>query len=208
MYAVLQALPMLACDAPSLKYTQGCEYFLCEPPRSGVPWADPAKAHAVQRNWYKLEGTGGVVSLPSDVIEHGVEGIYRRSHCWIMAEQWSASNPLLNAALHEKEAMDSENQPDVPDIGPPRTHFGGPLPAPPSPGAMLRPNSRSSSPSRESKRLSSLNFGLEALPLPAGVTPDGSAPVERPGSSHNVDSSKTFDAILADVNKGKGKKKR
>jgi hypothetical protein len=101
IYAVIQALPLLACDAPGLKHTQGVEYFLCEPPRSGVPWADPEKAGSVRRHWYAVGDAGGVVSLPSDVIEHGVEGIYRRSHCWQMAENWTLSNPILNSALHE-----------------------------------------------------------------------------------------------------------
>jgi len=211
MYAVLQALPMLAGDAPGLKHTQGVEYFLCEPPRSGVPWADPEKAAAGKRNWYSVGDAGGVVSLPSDVVEHGVEGIYRRSHCWQMAELWTAANPILNSALHEQEASNAH---DLSGVGP-----GGHIPAvpgglrapSPSPG-MLQVGKREQSPrgqSYNSKRNSSLMIGLEALPLPQGVTPDGSAPVERPRSAHNVDASRTFDAILADVgqNGKKGKKK-
>ncbi|KAF2726060.1 hypothetical protein K431DRAFT_280090 [Polychaeton citri CBS 116435] len=200
MYVVLQALPMLACDAPSLKWTKGCEYFLCEPPRSGVPWASPEAAQGTKRNWYSVGDAGGVVSLPSDVIEHGVEGIYRRSHCWQMAEKWSADNPILNAALHEQEgqAVGGASYTAAPGLD---------LPPPPvMPGASLRPGSAGSN--RSSKRLSTLNLGLEALPLPQGVTPDRSAPFERPRSSHNVDSAKTFDAILGGIAQDKkGKKK-
>ena len=208
MYVVFQALPMLACDAPRLKYTQGVEYFLCEPPRSGVPWADPEKAAAGKRSWYAVGDAGGVVSLPSDVVEHGVEGIYRRSHCWQMAEAWTASNPIMNSALHEQEASNAQGLAGINANGRADSMPGG-LHAPsPAPG-FLPPGSRGSSPSRNSKRLSSLGVGLEALPLPAGVTPDGSVPTgtERPKSQHQVDSNRTFDSILADVNQGKKKKR-
>ena len=223
MYVVLQALPMLACDAPGLKWTRGVEYFLCEPPRSGVPWANPnaagpgvAAAAGGGRTWFSVGEGGGVVSLPSDLVEHGVEGIYRRSHCWVMAEKWTQENPILNEALHEQEAINasaaSYNKPLSPES----------LPAPPSTNSLLNPNSRASSPSRNSNRNSSLGIGLEALPLPMGVTPDGSAPRDfspvgvrpgtpgsgRPVSTHNVDSNKTFDAILASVDTGKKGRKR
>ena len=107
---VLQALPMLALDAPGLKWTQGVEYFLCEPPRGGVPWANgnaQVAGAGSGRTWFSISESGGVVNLPSDIVEHGVEGIYRRSHCWVMAEHWTAQNPILNSALHEQEAMNA-----------------------------------------------------------------------------------------------------
>lgn len=209
LYAVIQALPLLACDAPGLKHTQGVEYFLCEPPRSGVPWADPEKAAPARRNWYAVGDAGGVVSLPSDVVEHGVEGVYRRSHAWQMAEAWTAANPILNTALHEANASGAAppvQNPSVPASIPPP---GSPLRAPsPGPG-LLAPGSRSSSPAA-SKRASFISVGLEALPLPAGVAPDGqravSGSAERPRSAHVVDSSKTFDSILGDTGKTKKKK--
>ncbi|EME85441.1 uncharacterized protein MYCFIDRAFT_72378 [Pseudocercospora fijiensis CIRAD86] len=200
MYVVMQALPMLAIDAPGLKWTKAVEYFLCEAPRSGVPWADPnaAGAGAGRRTWFSVGGAGGgVVSLPADLVEHGVEGIYRRSHCWVMAERWCAANPILSDALHMQQSTGGADQNDPG------------LPAPPSGNDLLRPDSRTSN--RSSKRLSSLSLGLEALPLPQGVTPDGSAPstLERPRTpAHSVDTSKTFDSILADVNTGKGRKKK
>ncbi|KAK4631434.1 hypothetical protein CLAFUW4_03545 [Fulvia fulva] len=207
MYTVLQALPMLACDAPGLKWTKAVEYFLCEPPRSGVPWANPnaAGAGGNRRTWFSVGGEGGgVVSLPSDIVEHGVEGIYRRSHCWEMAEKWCASNPILSAALNMQQQSNTGAE------------YDDPLPAPPSGNDLLRPDSRTSNrsgTSRASKRYSSFGLGLEALPLPAGVTPDGSAPspMERPRTpAHSVDTSKTFDSILGgtDVKNAKGKKKK
>ena len=211
MYVVLQALPMLACDAPGIKHTKGVEYFLCEPPRSGVPWANAHAAGAAGgkgsgRTWFSVGESGGVVSLPSDVVEHGVEGIYRRSHCWVMAEQWSASNPIMNSALHEQEAINALQS----------AHLGDGLPPPPLPseGGLRRPGSRPSSPMgrTSTNRNSTFGIGLEALPLPAGVTPDGRpaspGPGGRPGSVHSVDASKTFDAILADVGNQKKVKKK
>ena len=91
LYAVMQSLPLLSVDAPNVRFSHGVEYFLCEPPRSGVPWANPdaIRAHGrVSRTWFGVQG-GGVVSLPSDLVEHGVEGVYRRSHCWTRAREWS-----------------------------------------------------------------------------------------------------------------------
>ena len=244
MYVVLQALPMLAVDAPSLKWTKGVEYFLCEPPRSGVPWANPNASGGAGlagagggRTWFSVGEGGGVVSLPSDIVEHGVEGIYRRSHCWVMAEKWTRENPIMNSALHEQETINTS----LP--GSARTSADG-LPAPPLSNSLLSPDSGAGSrpSSRQSKRNSSLGIGLEALPLPVGVTPDGSAPTgyapawapgqspsgyrtnspgspgglrsgtptrERPKSTHAVDASKTFDAILASVGQdGSGGKKK
>lgn len=283
MYVVLQALPMLACDAPGIKHTKGVEYFLCEPPRSGVPWAQPAAGAQGGfggglggRRWFSVGEGGGVVSLPSDVVEHGVEGIYRRSHCWQMAERWSAANPILNSALHEQEAINASQSAalgnDAQSSSQSQSHSSGggggnaraslasnstyphhptpppqqyqqqqqqqhqqyqqyqqyqqPFPPPPRPNSFLAPGSRSSSPANSlradhlggntSKRHSYMGLGLEALPLPAGVSPDGRSsspgygrrPVSQGGYEHVVDSTKTFDAILGQQagKKGKGKK--
>jgi len=122
IYVVLQALPMLACDAPGLQWTKGVEYFLCEPPRKGVPWASPNNANAsaasltalgsstapsapggVGRTWFSVGAGQNIVSLPADVVEHGVEGIFRRSHCWTMAEKWTQGDSAMYSALHEQE---------------------------------------------------------------------------------------------------------
>lgn len=168
LYAVLQALPMLVIDAPGIKWTSRVEYFLCEPPRSGVPWAR-SEERGLHRNWYNVAG-GGVVSLPSDVIEHGIEGVYRRSHCWEMAERWSAEAGILPGTISES--------------------LGEPLPPPPGMGSsagLLSPGSNRSSP-----RNSVINLGLESLPIPQGVAPPSSSV----GSATEVDKSKTFDAIL------------
>ncbi|KAF2469870.1 uncharacterized protein BDR25DRAFT_343534 [Lindgomyces ingoldianus] len=186
LYAVLQSLPMLAVDAPGVRFADGVEYFLCEPPKSGVPWGRDDTNQT--RTWFGVAGGSQVVNLPAHIVEHGVEGIYRRSHCWKMADVWSQNDAVLNAAVHE--SMDA-----------------APLPPPPS---LLTPNSavRSRSQSPDRRRESVMNLGLEALPLPAGVAP-ASSPAMRPKSSN--DPNKTFDAILSSSNlpeQKNGKKKK
>lgn len=177
IYAVIQSLPMLVIDAPGVRFTEGVEYFLCEVPRSGVPWAREDTTRA--RTWFGVAGGAQVVSLPTDVVEHGVEGVFRRSHCWKRAQQWAANDTLLNAAMQEMSVN------------------AGPLPPPPG---LLDPSdaalrSRSHSPSSDRKRESVMNLGLEALPLPPGVAPPtAGSPLLRPASSS--DPNKTFDAIL------------
>jgi len=174
LYAVIQSLPMLVVDAPGVRFTEGVEYFLCQVPRSGVPWGREDTARA--RTWFGVGGGAQVVSLPTDIVEHGVEGIFRRSHCWKRAQQWAANDTLLNAAMQELSTN------------------AAPLPPPPGlldPSAVGGDRSRSHSPRRESV----MNFGLEALPLPPGVAPpSANSPSIRPASSS--DPSKTFDAIL------------
>ncbi|USP80234.1 hypothetical protein yc1106_07508 [Curvularia clavata] len=176
LYAVIQSLPMLVVDAPGVRYTEGVEYFLCEVPRSGVPWAREDTTRT--RTWFGVAGGAQVVSLPADIVEHGVEGVFRRSHCWKKAQIWAADDTLLNAAMQELNGHASL--------------------LPPPPG-LLDPSAasirnRSQSPDR--RRESVMNLGLEALPLPPGVAPPIStgSPVGRPESSS--DPSKTFDAIL------------
>ena len=181
MYAVLQCLPMVVVDAPGVRCADGVEYFLCEPPRSGVPWArdDTAK----QRTWFGVAGGSHVVHLPADVVEHGVDGIYRRSHCWKMAEQWTHALPGASPAVAAPPAA-------VPATMP----ASGP--------GLLHPNAaRGASPHR--KRESVVDLGLEALPLPAGVALD--TPASRPVSRN--DPSKTFDAILQSADLGRKAKR-
>lgn len=175
LYAVIQSLPMLVVDAPGIRFTEGVEYFLCEVPRSGVPWGREDTTRT--RTWFGVAGGAQVVSLPTDIVENGVEGVFRRSHCWKKAQQWAAKDTLLSAAMQELNAN------------------AAPLPPPPGlldPSAAAHP-SRSNSPDR--RRESVMNLGLEALPLPPGVAPpSANSPMLRPASSS--DPNKTFDAIL------------
>ena len=238
LYVVLQALPMLACDAPSLKYTHAVEYFLCAAPRSGVPWANPNVAAAAGRQtWFSVGEGGGVVQLPSDVVEHGIEGVYRRSHCWIAAEKWSQVNPAMNSAFHEQEALNlakSQKRTNTMNTMASTAASEG-LPAPPSSASLLAPTPRNRPVSNINNRHSMIGLNLEALPLPHGVTPDGSIPANympspvgtpgsefpgsaggmpgppggtRPKSVYVADASKTFDSILGSQDTGKKGKKR
>lgn len=176
IYAVLQSLPMLVIDAPGVRFTEGVEYFLCEPPRSGVPWAREDTTRT--RTWFGVAGGSQVVSLPTDIVEHGVEGVFRRSHAWNMAAKWSVNDTMISAAVRET------------------MH---PAPLPPPPGMHLASEdatrSRSNSPTRDRRRESVMNLGLEALPMPAGVGPMTKNLAVRPATSN--DPTKTFDAILS-----------
>lgn len=202
LYAILNSLPMLVVDAPGVRFTDKVEYFLCLVPRSDTPWLND-DARPIQRNWYGIAGSSGVVSLPADVVENGVEGIYRRSHAWRMAEKWSQHSGLLDAQV--QELLDHPSgPPDLADLAPP------PSIAPSEPA--LRPRSlRADSPGAagRGKRESVMMLGLEALPVPAGVSPAG-APASRSASGSQATKA-TFDDILGgmpakDTGKKKGKK--
>ncbi|KAK2771646.1 hypothetical protein FQN52_005036 [Onygenales sp. PD_12] len=199
MYAVLQSLPMVVVDAPEVRFTTGVEYFLCVPPRGGAPWCrDDA---ATNRSWFGVAGGSGVVSLPSDVVANGVEGVYRRSHCWQVAMEWADQRDIESSVM----LGDPEQYPPHPQGPPPPPPLSStgsssdrqptplltpgshtppiislPIPREHSPGRMMRAGNRAS-----------IHMGLEALPLPASVLPLD--PPMRP-ASHNPTMS--FDDIL------------
>ena len=159
MYAVLQSLPLVVIDAPDVKWTEGVEYFLCEVPKGSAPWYQDDKNRKM--GWYGIVGGTGVVSLPAELVEHGVVGIYRRSHCWASAVKWIG--PSTSDSLGEcDEAVDGDSVPDLKPLSP------------------KLPDSLSKIPTRQKQR-GSIHLGLEALPLPPGVRPSGS----RPTSTHN-----------------------
>ena len=97
MYAVLQSLPMVVVDAPEVKFTEGIEYFLCVPPRGGLPWCrDDINGG---RSWFGVAGGTGLVNLPADIVAYGVEGVYRRSHCWQVASKWADQHQMLSSVM-------------------------------------------------------------------------------------------------------------
>ena len=175
MYVVLQSLPLVVVDAPGLRYTEGVEYFLCEVPKGAVPWN--VEDGGLKKAWYGVTGGSGLVSLPADVVDHGVEGIYQRSHCWQVAEIWTSGG----------------EQGGYPPR--PSSMGGDPLLLPPlDPDAVLR--SRSSSPDRAS----SVRLGLEALPLPAGVMPYNLS-----HANTTFDPTKSFEAMLGPASSPKAR---
>lgn len=189
MYAVLQSLPLVVIDAPGIKYTDGVEYFLCEVPKGTAPWCSDDSTR--NRSWYGIAGGTGVVSLPSELVEHGVEGIYRRSHCWTSAEKWLPDEVAMNSTTIDDDDIINNYPLDTPE-----SELGTPtLQLPPE----LPDDSRCSSPSVNSHR-NSIYLGLEALPLPAGVAPSGA----KHSAIHNPQ--KSFEDILGPV-KPKSKKK-
>jgi hypothetical protein len=190
LYAVIQALPLTVTDAPDLIYTDGVEYFLCEVPLGGLPWTEDGSGPKM--SWYGIQGGTGVVSLPSDVVNYGVEATYRRSHCWTVAEKW------LSGEDDEEEAEALQASELSPLSPPPGFNGGGELSLRPS--ARQRDRSSNDSPisgltpshhrsrSRQSLR-NSISLGLERLPIPTGEEPHyvpASGYGSRPSSSHGA----------------------
>lgn len=189
LYAVLQALPLVVVDAPGLKYTAGAEYFLCEVPKGAAPWI--TEHYNRKQSWYGIIGGAGLVSLPADVVDYGVDGIYRRSHCWQAADQWAGYNDRVEEQVQEVEEQVQEAEDPYEDLKPP-----------PLPMSYEKPSSRPSSPGPRRNQRDSVHLGLEALPLPPNVAPTGS----RPTSTH--DPLKSFSDILGAANVQGGKKKK
>ncbi|KAI1814606.1 hypothetical protein GGS20DRAFT_547656 [Poronia punctata] len=166
LYVIIQSLPMLVVDAPGLKYTEGVEYFLCQPVKGSPPWIEDAPA--VRKRWYEVAGGGGLVELSEDAVQFGIEGVYHRSHCWLAAKRWehgdlSGPPPPLDEGLSPLGAP----QPVFQDMDPavsssphlmPRSE--SPLNGPP--GHAIR--SRGTSPAGGYR--SSIALGLEPVSLP------------------------------------------
>ncbi|KAK4231711.1 hypothetical protein QBC38DRAFT_353982 [Podospora fimiseda] len=91
LYVTIQSLPMLVVDAPGLHFTEGVEYFLCEPPQGNLPWVEDAGE--VRKMWYQTADQN-IVELSADVVLFSSEGIYMRSHCWLAGKEWEQN--LLN----------------------------------------------------------------------------------------------------------------
>lgn len=209
LYAVIQSLPMLVVDVPDVRFTDAVEYFLCIAPRGGAPWIHNDSKTA--RSWFGVAGGAGVVSLPSDVVINGVEGVYRRSHCWQVAEQWAEVGalieppPMVEDAYEENDSTISSpyqaQQSSAGSSSDPQPPVSMSLPGGLTPPPAI-PRTRSPGAGTRSEHRHSIYPGLEALPLPAGIAPI--EPPARPVSHFNPNMS--FDDILREVPK-KDKKK-
>lgn len=182
IYAVLQALPLVTVDGPQLQHSQGVEYFLCESPRFGVPWAREEALREVSRTG--IARAGGIARLPADVFHHGAEGIYFRSHCWKVAERWSAENAVLGSELLSQHHLDVQELETPTIVG------------------VQEPTIRSGSPAHDAENQQAVGLGLN-LPSALSVNQPRSA---RPVSVY--DPTLTFDSILGGTTSGSGKKKR
>ena len=191
LYSALQSLPMLAVDAPDLQYTDGVGYFLCQPAIGNLPWME--EVDAVRREWYGVAQSGGVVNLPSDIINHGVEGVYRRSHCWTMADKWLAGS--FDSSARPSSLSEHQLPPprSLSPLAPPPGFGGGELGVRPSArSGEARPRPRNSglivtddqrSRSRTSQR-ASVALGLERLSIPSGF--DTPTSMGSPGGSRRA----------------------
>lgn len=205
LYAVLQSLPMTAVDARDLGFTDGCEYFLFASPRGGKPWM--REDTLTSRTWYNVKSAGTTVSLSADVLDHAPEGIYRRSHCWLIAEQWLADAGLVpqpeiqSQQPVEDQSPQSYHQP-YQNYSPIQSatpqHFS------PTHSPMIRPmtpiDGGRASPLPKSSSYTNLQMNLEQVAAPTKGP--------RPVSQYNP--SITFDSILGpnEAPAGKSEKKK
>ncbi|KAI1636589.1 hypothetical protein F4809DRAFT_608797 [Biscogniauxia mediterranea] len=182
LYVVIQSLPMLVVDAPGLKFTEGVEYFLCQPPKGSPPWMEDAPS--VRKRWYEVAGGGGLVELSEDAVEFSVEGIYHRSHCWLAAKRWELGEDAGAPAPHESMEPLEAPQSVFTDMDPATTRSATASPSMMSrsespttnpPGAALRMRTASPGGRRHSANRRSIAFGLEPVPM----VPD---PSSMPGS--------------------------
>jgi hypothetical protein len=199
LYACLQSLPMLVIDAPGVTFTDGVEYFLCVPPLGSPPWVEDGPA--VKMAWYGVQGGQGVVSLPSDIVNYGVEATYIRSHCWVMAQKWINMHHDSDVATIPDTNIHGAMSP----LSPPPGFDGsdGGLAMRPSVRARQRASSAHGTRSASSNRLSavdarsrsrqnqrnSIALGLERLPIPAGHEEWSPSPISA-GGSHSRNGSR------------------
>jgi hypothetical protein len=181
LYAVIQCLPMLVIDAPGVKYSDGVEYFLCEPPIGGLPWL--TEAGGLRKEWYGIGDSNTVVSMPSDVVDYGLEATYNRSHCWIVGQQWFVARTSVDSARTMPPPPQPHPQADAPlsPLAPPAPSFAG-FPGFDERSGRSMQRSYDSSPAlgtppiaqreysgdRNAKRRS-IAVGLNKLPIPANV---------------------------------------
>lgn len=194
LYSVLQSLPMLVVDAPGLKFTEGTEYFLCEPPMGQPPWAEDRQ---VRKMWYEVAGGGGLVELSADAVMFSVEATYHRSHCWLAAKKWEGIDGT-EAPPPEEPAMSPLHPPrpifqsadGILGSPPPAVSTPSPPPGTGTPQMAIRPRNLSPAGQRRASSAirSSMVMGLEPVPMEPpslfGAHERSSSLGPRPPSSH------------------------
>lgn len=166
VYVVIQALPMLVVDAPGLGYTEGVEYFLCQPPQGNFPWMEDVGE--VRKVWYEVAGGQNIVELSADVVMFSVEATYHRSHCWLAAKQWEAEAAMaphntlpVNSTTAAQAAHFHPVQAALSPLEPPRAVFQDldPMSSP-----VSAPRSDASSPYHSSPPLQPVRGSRNASP--------------------------------------------
>lgn len=201
IYVVLQCLPMTAIDARGLNFTEGCEYFLFAAPRGGKPWM--REDTLASKAWYNVNSAGQTISLSADTLDHQPEGIYRRSHCWIIANEWLAAHGKL--PMEVQHTISNEHpEPQFPsNWSPTGPQPGSPQHLSPAQSPLLRPmtpqDDRGRSPLAKSSSHTNLQVNLEKV----------DAPVKAPRPVSQYNPGITFDSILgAQAQPGKPDKKK
>lgn len=133
IYAILQSLPMLVVDAPIVRWSEGCEHFLCIGWKSSVfpwedrdtvsgeakirpPWRNPGGDRRASTMWASIPG--GVSSIndpahfselaaaamvPEGAQDDEVGASYHRSYCWVRAAKWHVRWEVNQRVLWEEE---------------------------------------------------------------------------------------------------------
>jgi hypothetical protein len=109
MYCVLQSLPLLTVDAPCVQFTEGVEYFLCEPPRGRLHWSK----ESTQKDWFRDPVTGVITQMAKDALELSDDAIYRLSHCWKVGEIWEQELTMLPGNVNDNHQR-NDSRPDHP----------------------------------------------------------------------------------------------
>lgn len=211
LYAVIQSLPMVIVDVADLKYTEGVEYFLCVAPWGGAPWIQHDGRTA--RSWFGVAGGGALVNLPPDVVRNSVEGTFRRSHCWQIAQRWIEQGGILDHRPVVEDGYENDSSVSSPHPTTYQSSSGSVIEPPqaspfiaPAVASIHAPSPRTGSPVNTVLPDNRYSFypSLEAFPLPAGASSSLDTPV-RPGSRSNPGMS--FDDILKEMpRKAKGRK--
>lgn len=201
MYVILQSLPMTAIDARGVDFCDGAEYFLFSAPRGGKPWM--REDTLTSKAWYNVMSAGQTVSLSADMLDHQPEGVYRRSHCWLMANQWLADRGAL-PPLQQQISLDEPYQaPFTAEQSPTYAGTSSPQHLSPAQSPMLRamtPTGHDNfrSPLGKSSSYTNLQANLEQV--------EGPKKAPRPASQYNP--TVTFDSILGSAAEQKPEKKK
>jgi len=197
IYVLLQSLPMTAMDARGVNFNEGCEYFLFAAPRGGKPWM--REDTLTSKAWYNVRSAGQTISLSADMLDHQPEGVYRRSHCWIMANEWLAAAGMLPEASLTYSNDSYQGQLPT-QISPVEQGISSPQHLTPAQSPLLRPTTPlgMQSPLAKSSSYTNLSVNLEQVAAPQ------KAP--RPASQYNPGI--TFDSILGAAAQQKPEKKK
>ncbi|CAZ83278.1 unnamed protein product [Tuber melanosporum] len=116
IYCVCQSLPLVVVDAPGVRYSDRVEYFLCKNLKGTLPWQKAGNRRASRLSGIWVPGPGGLLSAAGggqDSVDAGddeIEYVYRKSHCWTVAEQWRM---VSGPAVEDLEGVELEGGEDT-----------------------------------------------------------------------------------------------